>query len=105
MLTPSTPITIEVPVVAAPATAVKTFPNLWLRRLELVSPGATTVRADAVLSPYNAATGEFAPPQNDVRIIVPNLFAPAAFTPRVQAAMAALLDAIQEAGTAQGKIR
>ena len=105
MLTPSTPITIEVPVVAAPTTAVKTFPNLWLRRLELVSPDANTVRADAVLSPFNAVTGEFAPPSNDIRIVVANLFAPAAFTPNVQAAMTALFLAIEEAGTAQGKIK
>lgn len=104
MLTPSTPVTIEVPVAAAPTTETRTFPNLWLRRLEIVSPDAATSRAQAILSPYNAATGEFAPPKNDIRIDIPNCFAPAAFTPKVQAAMAALFLAIEEAAIAQGKI-
>lgn len=103
MITPATPISIEIPVVTT-SKETKSFPALWLRRLIIDSPDPTHARATAFLAPYDPTSGTLAPAQNDIRIEVPNIFDPATLTPTVQSAMGAIFAAITEIAKAQGKI-
>jgi hypothetical protein len=104
MITPATPITVEIPVVTT-SMQTQSFPALWVRRLIIDSPDSTHARATAFLAPYDPTSGTLAPTQNDIRIEVPNVFAPATLTPTVQNAMAAIFAAITEIAKAQGKIQ
>jgi hypothetical protein len=104
MITPTTPITVEIPVVTT-SKQTKNFPVLWVRRLIIDSPDSAHARATAFLAPYDPTSGTLAPTQNDIRIEVPNVFAPATLTPTVQSAMAAIFAAITEIAKAQGKIQ
>jgi hypothetical protein len=104
MITPATPISVEVPVVTT-SRETKSFPALWLRRLIIDAPDSAHARATAFLAPYDPVGGTMAPAQHDIRIEVPNVFAPATLTPTVQNAMAAIFAAITEIAKAQGKIQ
>ena len=103
MITPATPITVEIPVVTTSKES-KSFPALWLRRLIIDSPDSAHASATAFLAPYDPPSGTLAPAQNDIRIEVLNVFDPATLTPTVQSAMGAIFAAITEIGRAQGKI-
>jgi len=94
MITPKTPIVVAVPVTS---TEEKSFPNLWVRTIHIESRTNTVASVACELLPCSDDGTEFAPESAMVRLQIPNAFALEAFTPKLQAAMAAIMAAIEEA--------
>lgn len=93
MITPATPIVVAVPVTS---TEEKSFPKMWVRTIHIESRTPTVASVHCELIPCSADGTEFAPESAVVRVQIQNAFEPDSFTPKLQAAMVAIMAAIEE---------
>jgi hypothetical protein len=90
------------------ATAAKTYDGWWLTSIQIgANSPLSSVDATIYMTAYNTVTGELSPLEQDRQtIIVPNVMsdAMAAKYPALPPAIAAMIAAVVQVGTALGKL-
>lgn len=81
--------------VVVPSTSEKTFPDAWVRELNVTAQDATSGSATFVIYPFNAQTGEVHMERQAPEILSIPLWQGCAEIPEVAAAMAAVLAAVE----------
>lgn len=91
--------------ITEPAKPALTCDSLWISGLHINAPGLSQkASVSATLMPFNSTTGQLADISSAIVVHIPDLFAEAAATPEVAAAMNMVLEALKVVATKQGKL-